>query len=68
MSRQTYLDLESSMEQRDDFTLADLRQNSHKHEILSIIDNFFSISVAFDREDMMATKIKKAFKRMKLRK
>lgn len=63
------LDLESSIDQKDETELFSfLKFSNDKNEMLTLIDEFFNLTEAFERETEMANKIKKAYKRMKLKK
>lgn len=62
-------DLESSLDQKDNSDLiTQINGYDNESEIIKIIDEFFGITSAFERETMMANRIKRAFKRMRQRK
>lgn len=69
VSRVRDYDLESSLEQKDNTDLVtQINGFDNENEIIKIIDDFFGITAAFERETAMANRIKRAFKRMKQRK
>lgn len=68
MSQVSQFDLESSIDQKDDTAVYScLRVNNGENEMFTIIDEFFSITEAFERENLMANRIKSAYKRLKQR-
>ena len=69
MSRMRDYDLESSLDQKEntDF-FPQFNWINNENEIIKIIDEFFGITSAFEREIKMANRIKKAYKRMRQRK
>ena len=62
------MDLDSSIDKRDEGLYQEIIDLSKNRIIWKIIDDFFWISTAYSREKAMATKIQNAFKRMRIRK
>lgn len=62
------LDLESSIDQKEDTeVLSHFKFESGENEMLKLIDQFFGIKASFEKENIMANRIKRAYKNMKKR-